>query len=76
MNKRGIDPTLKSEDWFGNNIAVMCPRCNKVYVVSDFLKEPGGKQCERQCPDCKKSTGVVHGAKDKGGEAYVIWDSN
>jgi hypothetical protein len=74
MSKRAIDLTAKGEDWFGNNIAVTCPCCSKVYLVSAVLSETGGKKGERQCPDCKRSTGVVHMGDKK--EAYVMWDSN
>lgn len=39
------------EDWHGNNAAVSCPCCGKVYLVSQFLNKG-----TRQCPKCKKSS--------------------
>ena len=71
MNRRAIGASAKSEDWFGNNAAITCPRCGKVYIVSGFIGRG-----ERKCPACENSTGVVTGSKDKGGEAYVTWESN
>lgn len=56
------------EDWYGNNIALACPACGKVFIVSAHMK--GG---ERTCPKCGKSRGVVSGGKDSGGTATVIW---
>jgi len=72
MNKRTIDKTIKSEDHFGNNIAVTCPRpdCQKVYIASSFLKEEGHPKGCRICPSCRKSRSFV--SKD---EAYVEWSN-
>jgi hypothetical protein len=55
-----------NEDWYGNNIAITCPACQKVYVVSGHLNRDG-----RDCPKCGKSKGVVQGGKDSGGTAVV-----
>ena len=68
MNKRVIDKAAKNEDHFGNNIAITCPVCAKVYVVSAFLKDSGGEKGKRICPSCGKSTGFV-----SADEAYVTW---
>jgi transcription elongation factor Elf1 len=73
--KRDIDDKAQTEDWFGNNIALTCPNCGKVYVVSGFLKEPGNEgRGERSCPNCGKSKATVHGSKREGGSAFVVWD--
>lgn len=59
-------------DWEGNNAAITCPPCGKVYVVSAMMHPKG-----RECPKCGKSTGHVKGGKQSGGSAYVEWeDSN
>ena len=43
MSRRDIDRQNLSqhEDWYGNNIAVICPQCQKVYIVSEFPKRKG-----------------------------------
>jgi Zn finger protein HypA/HybF involved in hydrogenase expression len=66
MNERPIDHTQLSEDWEGNNIAVQCPACGKVYIVSEQLH--GG---ERSCPKCGRSKGRVIGGRKSGGTASV-----
>ena len=66
--QRDIDPDQINGDWIGNNIAVECPLCKKVFIVSEFIHHG-----ERQCPKCSKSRGVVHGSRDKGGQAFVMW---
>lgn len=69
MPTRDLDPDHNlSEDWHGNNIAVTCPACGKVYVVSGFL-EPNG----RECPNCHRSTGRVDGSRRDGGTARIEW---
>jgi anaerobic ribonucleoside-triphosphate reductase len=56
------------EDWRGNNIALSCPVCGKVYVVSGLADQKG-----RECPNCGKSRGLV----DKhGNDAIIEWDTN
>jgi len=42
------------EDWYGNNAAMRCPVCGKLYIVSEFI----GKG-HRQCPKCQKSTAEI-----------------
>jgi len=49
----------KNEDWAGNNIALTCPLCGKVYVVSGFMHPDG-----RRCPSCGKSKGLVKKEKE------------
>lgn len=72
MNKRNIDKSLRSEDHFGNNVAITCPRadCQKVYIASGFLKEEGHSKGHRICPLCRKSSVFV--GND---EAYVQWEN-
>lgn len=64
MKSRSLNKEAQSEDVAGNNIALTCPACGKVYIVSEFLH--GG---ERSCPKCSKSKGLV-----KGVTAQIIWD--
>ena len=45
----------KNQDWLGNNIAVTCPVCGKVYLASYFLNRNKG----RDCPGCGKSKAFV-----------------
>jgi len=42
------------EDWVGNNIALACPVCLKVFIASGLIHHQG---CE--CPNCGKSKAVV-----------------
>lgn len=62
---------LHEFDWEGNNAAITCPPCGKVYVVSGILHPDG-----RKCPQCGKSTGHVKGGKKSGGAAYVEWQDD
>lgn len=39
------------EDWYGNNAAVCCSACGKVFLVSQVLHRKG-----RACPKC----GLTH----------------
>jgi RimJ/RimL family protein N-acetyltransferase len=64
--QRDIDLNQLEEDWLGNNIAITCPLCGKVFIVSALVNR--GK---RECPRCGKSLGVVSGGKDSGGSASV-----
>ncbi len=48
-----------NEDWAGNNIALECPVCGKVFIVSKPLHG------ERHCPACGKSRGMVTGGQGK-----------
>lgn len=56
------------EDWFGDSIALTCPACKKVFIVSAQLA--GG---QRTCPKCGKSKGIVTGSKESRGTATVLW---
>jgi hypothetical protein len=73
MNERPIDHTKLSEDWEGNNIAIQCPACGKVYIVSEQIHSPKrGEAGERTCP-CGKSKGRVKGGRKSGGSASVFY---
>jgi hypothetical protein len=63
----------KSEDWYGNNAAFVCPmpECGKVYIVSAIVDKDG-----RECPSCKQSKAFVTGSQSKNGEAHIEWNSN
>lgn len=37
MPRRQIDPNRPNEDWQGNNMAIGCPVCRKVFIVSGIL---------------------------------------
>lgn len=67
--KRELNPgaLADDEDWYGNNIAVTCPACRKVFIVSGFMNDG-----ERNCPKCGKSKGIVRGGKDSGGTAVLL----
>jgi Zn finger protein HypA/HybF involved in hydrogenase expression len=39
----------KDEDWYGNNAAIACPECGKVFLSSQVLHRKG-----RPCPQCGK----------------------
>jgi phage FluMu protein Com len=67
MNERPVDHTRLSEDWEGNNIAIQCPVCGKVYIVSGLIHHG-----ERRCPKCDKSKGVVSGGRESGGTASIF----
>jgi hypothetical protein len=68
MPMRSIDPARMDEDWEGNNIAVTCPVCNKVFIVSGQIHH--GK---RSCPNCGKSTGKLEGGRKSSGTASLTW---
>ncbi len=72
MQRRNIDPARLTEDFLGNNIAVTCPLCGKVFVVTTLPSLGGGK---RVCPNlqCGKSTAFVSGGALSGGTAYIEW---
>jgi hypothetical protein len=42
------------EDWQGNNIALACPVCFKVFIVSGLIHKNG-----RVCPNCRKAKAFV-----------------
>jgi len=54
------DEKILDADWHGNNAAFTCPVCNKVFLVSAILNEPGGERGVRLCPNCKTSTGRIN----------------
>jgi rubrerythrin len=64
------------DDWNGNNIALSCPVCGKVYIVSGQHDRNG-----KECPNCGKSKGFVdiHGT-EASIECYApspfLWKSN
>ena len=64
------DNLTHKEDWEGNNIALECPVCGKVYIVSELIHG------ERKCPSCGKSRGSVKGGKKGGGKALISWDDS
>ena len=70
MKTKEIDPKSLGhrEDWLGNNAALECPVCGKVYIVSSFLKH------ERRCPGCGKSRASITGSPGKNGKAIISWD--
>ncbi len=65
MDPQNLGP---QEDWAGNNIALACPVCGKVFIVSKQLHG------ERHCPACGKSRGMVTGGKESGGKASIFWE--
>jgi predicted GNAT family N-acyltransferase len=42
------------EDWYGNNAAVCCPVCGKVFIVSGFINKG-----QRICPACLRSSARI-----------------
>jgi transcription elongation factor Elf1 len=71
MPRRPIDPRRPHEDWDGNNIAVTCPVCGKVYVVSGLIQRGERPRGERPCPICNQSRGRV---TIDGEHAEVEWE--
>lgn len=69
MATRPIDRERTDEDWQGNNIAVTCPICKKVYLVSQLIHRG-----QRACPRCGRSAGRVDGGHDSGGSAELEWE--
>jgi L-amino acid N-acyltransferase YncA len=67
--QRAVDPNQLGEDWVGNNIAVTCPPCKKVFVVSGLLNSKG-----RACPNCGRSSAFVSGGRDSKGSATIQVD--
>jgi len=43
-------------DFHGNNAAIRCPSCSRVFVVSKFLDKLG-----RVCPGCGKTRAMIAG---------------
>ena len=56
MQSKDLDKEMleKTEDIFGNNLAVTCPNCGKVFIVSGMICKNG-----RKCPICNKSSGYI-----------------
>jgi predicted GNAT family N-acyltransferase len=56
MPKKSLEKATlgQHEDWYGNNAAVCCPVCCKVFIVSGFLNKG-----QRQCPRCHESTANI-----------------
>src|SRR6266516_4414455 len=71
MQTKELDPQNlgPQEDWEGNIIALACPVCGKVFLVSNRIH--GG---ERHCPACGRSRGMVTGGKESGGVASIAWE--
>ena len=71
MNTRKIDMDNlgKDEDWVGNNLAVTCPVCGKVYLISGYMHAHG-----RECPGCGKSQGFVRKEAGQPGMASIQWE--
>jgi predicted RNA-binding Zn-ribbon protein involved in translation (DUF1610 family) len=77
MPSRNLDPDklAHNEDWEGDNIAISCPSCGKVFIVSDtrMHSDPDGNPGYRKCPNCGKSIGHVKGGRKSGGTASLEW---
>jgi len=59
------DNLAKGEDWYGNNAAVTCFNCGKVFLTSQILHRKG-RACP-QCGQCKvmfTKTGVTVSEQD------------
>jgi len=67
MSSRPIDPTRKDEDWEGNNAAVTCGSCGKVFVISGHIHSG-----ERACPNCGETRVILKGGRKSGGTAVVL----
>lgn len=70
MAKHEINPKAVAldEDWAGNNAAFTCPKCGKVFIVSQLLHKNG-----RDCPRCGKAKGLVSGGQKSNGRAWIEW---
>ena len=78
MTRRTLDKKNLGhlEDWSGNNIALNCPVCGKVFIVSGLIDKKGP-----DCPNCGKSRGFVdqHGesaAVESDVQSSLTWKSN
>lgn len=67
LNPDALGP---DEDWEGNNVAIRCPVCAKVFIVNSTRMHGG----YRKCPKCGKSGGRVTGGRKSGGSASVEWE--
>lgn len=54
VEKIEISANDQKNDVHGNNAAVTCPVCGKVFIISDFLDKG-----VRVCPQCKLATGHI-----------------
>jgi hypothetical protein len=56
MAKRTLDKKNlgQHEDWYGNNAAMRCPVCGKLFIVSRFIAKG-----QRRCPKCLRSTAQI-----------------
>ena len=52
------DPSAVS-DVYGNNAAVLCPKCKRAFVFSGFLHRNTG----RICPHCGESRAALSGER-------------
>ena len=43
------DGLSRTEDWVGNNLALACRHCGRVFIVSGVIHKNG-----RKCPECGK----------------------
>jgi len=59
------DKMPKEADYHGNNAAVTCPVCGKIFVVSKLIDK--GK---RVCPVCGKATASI---SEDGKQVKVEW---
>lgn len=57
--------TGKTGDWHGNNVAIVCPVCGKIFIISAFTDKDG-----RICPICNKSKVTIDTAR---AEVKVEW---
>ncbi len=48
------DHLRHDEDWYGNNAAVRCPVCGRVFIMSTFISKG-----QRECPNCHRSSGEI-----------------
>lgn len=59
----------------GNNAAFVCPHCKHVFIISAAIHPTKGgtqgRDGQRACPSCGKSTGHVAGGRNSGGKAWL-----
>ena len=71
MPTRQLDPNNlgHDEDWEGNNAALRCPHCEKVFLVSGNIHRG-----VRKCPNCGNATGRCDiKGRQSGGSASLEW---
>jgi hypothetical protein len=78
MPIRHLDPQALGGDvdWEGNNAALSCPVCKKVFIVSHTQMHVGPNReiGYRKCPSCGKSVGRVGpGGLKSGATASIEW---